>query len=50
MVTDPWTITVSGKANKTGKFSFEDVIKGIDQEERIYRFRCVEACPWSCLG
>ena len=39
MVTDPWAITVSGKANKTGKFSFEEVIKGIDQEERVYRFR-----------
>ena len=47
MVTDPWTVTVSGKANKTGKFSFEDVIKGIDQEERVYRFRCVEA--WSMV-
>ena len=47
MVTDPWAITVSGKANKTGKFSFEEVIKGIDQEERVYRFRCVEA--WSMV-
>ncbi len=47
LVTDPWTVTVSGKANRTGEFAFEDVVKGIDQEERVYRFRCVEA--WSMV-
>ncbi len=51
LTTDPWTVTVSGKANKTGKFAFEDIIKGLDVEERIYRFRCVEAwsmvVPWN---
>jgi sulfoxide reductase catalytic subunit YedY len=47
MTTDPWTVTVSGEANKTGEFAFEDIIKGLDVEERIYRFRCVEA--WSMV-
>ncbi len=51
LTTDPWTVTVSGKAKKTGKFAFEDIIKGLDVEERIYRFRCVEAwsmvVPWN---
>lgn len=47
MTTDPWTVTVSGKAKKTGKFAFEDLIKGLVPEERIYRFRCVEA--WSMV-
>jgi sulfoxide reductase catalytic subunit YedY len=47
MTTDPWTVTVSGEANKTGEFAFEDIIKGMDVEERIYRFRCVEA--WSMV-
>ena len=44
---DPWTVTVSGEANKTGKFAFEDIVKGLTPEERIYRFRCVEA--WSMV-
>lgn len=51
MNTDPWTVKVSGEANKTGKYAFEDVVKGLDVEERIYRFRCVEAwsmvVPWN---
>ena len=47
MVVDPWTVKVSGRANKTGQFSYEDVVKGFVPEERIYRFRCVEA--WSMV-
>jgi sulfoxide reductase catalytic subunit YedY len=47
MTTDPWTVSVSGEANKTGEFAFEDIIKGLDVEERVYRFRCVEA--WSMV-
>lgn len=47
MTTDPWTVTVSGEANKTGQFAFEDIVKGLDVEERVYRFRCVEA--WSMV-
>jgi methionine sulfoxide reductase catalytic subunit len=44
---DPWTIEVSGHAAKTGKFAVEDLIKGNQLEERIYRMRCVEA--WSMV-
>lgn len=47
MTTDPWTIEVSGEAKKTGQFAFEDVIKGLEVSERVYRFRCVEA--WSMV-
>ena len=47
MRTDPWSVKVSGEANKTGIFAFEDIIKGFDVEERVYRFRCVEA--WSMV-
>ncbi len=43
----PWTIEVSGHAEKTGVFDFEDFIKPFDLEERIYRMRCVEA--WSMV-
>ena len=47
MTIDPWSVEVSGAANKTGTFAFEDIIKGLDVEERVYRFRCVEA--WSMV-
>lgn len=47
LTTDPWSVKVSGEANKTGEFAFEDIVKGLTAEERIYRFRCVEA--WSMV-
>jgi len=45
--TRPWSIEVSGHAEKTGIFNFEDFMKPFDLEERIYRMRCVEA--WSMV-
>ncbi len=45
--TSPWTITVDGLAGKPGKFLLEDFIKPSTVEDRIYRFRCVEA--WSMV-
>ncbi|HDK38343.1 MAG TPA: protein-methionine-sulfoxide reductase catalytic subunit MsrP [Thiolapillus brandeum] len=44
--TRPWSIEVSGECAKPGVMNIEDVLK-LDQEERIYRFRCVEA--WSMV-
>ena len=43
----PWTIEVDGLCNKPGKYNLEDFIKPYALEERIYRFRCVEA--WSMV-
>ncbi len=43
----PWTIEVSGEAEKTGTFDFDEFMKPFDLEERIYRMRCVEA--WSMV-
>lgn len=43
----PWSIEVSGHAEKTGTFDFDDFMKPFDLEERIYRMRCVEA--WSMV-
>ena len=45
--TRPWSIEVSGNAEKTGTFNLEDFIKPHTLEERIYRMRCVEA--WSMV-
>ena len=43
----PWSIEVSGHAEKTGAFHLEDFLKPFSLEERIYRMRCVEA--WSMV-
>ena len=43
----PWSVEVSGEANKTGTFNLEDLIDFNKLEERIYRLRCVEA--WSMV-
>lgn len=43
----PWSITVSGHADKTGTFNLEDIVKPHVLQERIYRLRCVEA--WSMV-
>lgn len=45
--TEPWSVTVEGEAENTGTFTLEDVLKPHALEERIYRFRCVEA--WSMV-
>jgi sulfoxide reductase catalytic subunit YedY len=45
-VTRPWTIEIGGMVQKPKTFGIEDLLK-FEQEERIYRFRCVEA--WSMV-
>lgn len=45
-VTRPWTVEVGGMVQKPKVFDIEELLK-FDQEERIYRFRCVEA--WSMV-
>ena len=45
--THPWTVTVGGEAEVTGKFDLEDILKPHPLEERVYRLRCVEA--WSMV-
>ena len=46
----PWSVTIAGGAEVTGKFTLEDMLKPHPLEERIYRLRCVEAwsmgLPW----
>lgn len=43
----PWKIKVDGEINKPGEYDIDDFIKPQKLEERIYRFRCVEA--WSMV-
>ncbi len=46
-VTYPWEVEVSGLVNKPTVFSIDDILTRFDQQERIYRLRCVEA--WSMV-
>lgn len=49
--TTPWTVEVGGLVNKPRTFGIEDLLKEFQQEERVYRLRCVEAwsmvIPWN---
>ena len=45
--TRPWTVAVEGEVLKPKTFDIDDLMKLAPLEERIYRFRCVEA--WSMV-
>jgi len=45
-VTSPWSVSVEGLVNKPRVFDLDELLK-IQQEERIYRLRCVEG--WSMV-
>jgi sulfoxide reductase catalytic subunit YedY len=51
LTTKPWTIKIDGMVDKPGDWALEDILSGQTIEERIYRFRCVEAwsmvVPWN---
>lgn len=44
---DPWSVQIDGMVDKPGSYGLEDILAQVTQEERIYRFRCVEA--WSMV-
>lgn len=44
---DPWSVVVEGMVERPGTYDLADLTKGLALEERIYRFRCVEA--WSMV-
>jgi sulfoxide reductase catalytic subunit YedY len=45
-VTRPWTVEIGGLVQNPRTFDIDELLK-FDQEERVYRFRCVEA--WSMV-
>ncbi|WP_281995988.1 protein-methionine-sulfoxide reductase catalytic subunit MsrP [Ruegeria faecimaris] len=51
LVTEPWSIKIDGLVDKPGDYNFKDILSEMTVEERIYRFRCVEAwsmvIPWN---
>jgi len=48
---DPWTVRIDGMVDRPGDYDFDDIMKKMTVEERLYRFRCVEAwsmvVPWN---
>jgi sulfoxide reductase catalytic subunit YedY len=46
-VTRPWTVEVGGMVHKPKTFAIDDLIRLSPLEDRVYRFRCVEA--WSMI-
>lgn len=45
--TSPWQVEVGGLVSNPGTYGMEDLLSLFDQEERIYRMRCVEG--WSMV-
>lgn len=50
LVVEPWTIEIGGMVAKPRKIGFDDLMKQMALEERVYRHRCVETwamtVPW----
>jgi sulfoxide reductase catalytic subunit YedY len=51
LTTDPWSIEIDGMVDNPGVYSLAEILEGMTIEDRIYRFRCVEAwsmvIPWN---
>ena len=46
-VSRPWTVVVEGECSNPGTFALEDLLKGHEIVEPVYRMRCVEG--WSMV-
>ncbi len=51
LTTEPWSVKIDGLVDRPGDYDFKDIMAEMTVEERIYRFRCVEAwsmvIPWN---
>ena len=51
LTTTPWSVEIDGMVKNPGKYDIDDIKAAMTIEERIYRFRCVEAwsmvVPWN---
>lgn len=45
--TEPWTIEIAGRVSRPGTYDLEELMRQMPLEERVCRFRCVEA--WSAV-
>ena len=48
---EPWSVKIDGLVERPGDYEFGEIMEKMSVEERIYRFRCVEAwsmvVPWN---
>jgi len=51
LMTSPWQIELAGLVEKPRTFDIDELVRMMNLEERVYRFRCVEAwamaVPWT---
>ncbi|WP_417250286.1 protein-methionine-sulfoxide reductase catalytic subunit MsrP [Celeribacter sp.] len=51
LTTDPWAVEIDGMVERPGSYDLGDILSKVNIDERIYRFRCVEAwsmvIPWN---
>lgn len=51
LTTEPWSVKIDGMVDRPGDYDFKQIMSEMTIEERIYRFRCVEAwsmvIPWN---
>ena len=51
LTTAPWSVEINGLVDRPAEYHLEDILQKMAIEERIYRFRCVEAwsmvVPWN---
>ena len=51
LTTTPWRVQIGGMVDNPGDYAMADIMDAMTIEERIYRFRCVEAwsmvIPWN---
>jgi methionine sulfoxide reductase catalytic subunit len=51
LTTSPWAVMIDGMVERPRNYDFNEIMSAMTLEERIYRFRCVEAwsmvVPWN---
>jgi len=51
LTTVPWSVEIDGLVDRPGAYGFDQIMDKMTVEERLYRFRCVEAwsmvVPWN---
>ncbi|MCT4556415.1 MAG: protein-methionine-sulfoxide reductase catalytic subunit MsrP [Pelagimonas sp.] len=51
LTTAPWSVKIDGMVDRPGDYALDEIMSAMTIEERIYRFRCVEAwsmvVPWN---
>lgn len=51
LTVEPWSVRIDGMVDRPGDYAFDEIMAKMTIEERLYRFRCVEAwsmvVPWN---